>query len=169
MTTTAHTTATPLVVRAGEGEAFAMLDSRYALLAGAAHTSGRAAFFECTVPATGTGNPPMHVHAADDEAFLVLEGALEVHLPDHGAPERLGPGDFAIVPCGVRHAFRVASDTPARFLVVATAPDFERFVRAVGVPMDAPGLPEPAPLPPPEVLAAVAAEHGITVTGPPVV
>jgi quercetin dioxygenase-like cupin family protein len=167
VTTATAPTATPAVVRAGEGEPYALLDSRYAVLAGAAHTGGRGAVIECTVPPTGAGDPPMHVHADDDEAFYVLEGALEVHLPGTGAVERLAPGDFAIVPRGVRHTFRVVSPAPARFLAITTAPDFERFVRAVGLPMDGPGLPDPAPAPPPEVLAAVAARHGITVTGPP--
>lgn len=71
-----------------------------------------------------------------------------------------GPGDLTIVPQGVEHTFRVASRGPARRLVVTTGGDFERFVRTVGEPVDRPGLPQPAPLPPPEALAAVAAEHG---------
>lgn len=167
MTTTAHT-APPAVVHTGGGESFAMLDSRYTVLAGAAHTGGRAAFVECLAPPTGTGNPPMHLHLDEDEAFLVLEGALEVHLPAQGTVEHMGPGDFAILPRGVEHTFRVASEIPARWLVVTTSADFERFVRAVGTPMDRPGLPDPAPLPPPAALAATAAEFGVVVTGPPV-
>lgn len=169
MTTTARTvTARPAVVRAGEGRGLALLDSRYTVLAGAEETGGRAAFIECVAPPSGTGNPPMHIHADEDEAFFMLDGELELHLPGHGIVERVGPGDFAIVPRGAEHTFRVSSETPARWLVVTTGRDFERFVRAVGQPMDRPGLPEPAPMPPPEVLAAVAAEHGVVVTGPPV-
>lgn len=160
--------ADPVVIPAGEGEAFSMLDSRYAVLAGAAETGGRATFVECTAPPTGAGDPPMHRHVTEDEAFLVLDGALEIHVPEQDVVRRLEPGDFALVPAGVEHTFRVASAGPARWLVVTTGCDFERFVRAVGRPMEGPGLPESTPPPPPDVLVAVAAEHGVVVTGPPV-
>ncbi|WP_419165166.1 cupin domain-containing protein [Candidatus Palauibacter sp.] len=42
-----------------------------------------------------------HDHADTDEAFFVLEGTLRIDLPD-GAVE-LGPGEFYVVPRGVRH------------------------------------------------------------------
>lgn len=42
-----------------------------------------------------------HSHEAEDELFLVIRGRLQIQLED-GAVE-LGPGEFVVVPRGVRH------------------------------------------------------------------
>jgi mannose-6-phosphate isomerase-like protein (cupin superfamily) len=42
-----------------------------------------------------------HSHAAEDELFLVLKGHLRIQFED--SETRLGPGDFCVVPRGVRH------------------------------------------------------------------
>jgi len=43
-----------------------------------------------------------HTHAEEDELFLVLEGALDIHLPDEVVVS-LAPGELYIVPRGVPH------------------------------------------------------------------
>ena len=48
-----------------------------------------------------------HSHDAEDELFLVIRGQLRIQLED-GSVE-LGPGEFVVVPRGVRHN-PVASD-----------------------------------------------------------
>lgn len=42
-----------------------------------------------------------HVHADQDEMFLVLDGRLDMHFRDRIEP--VGPGEFIIVPRGVEH------------------------------------------------------------------
>src|SRR5262245_11458864 len=42
-----------------------------------------------------------HHHAEEDEMFLVLEGAVDIHLRD--GVVSLGPGECCVVPCGVDH------------------------------------------------------------------
>ena len=56
----------------------------------------------------------------------------------------------------------------ARFLLVTEPAGFDRFVAAVARPAASPTIP-PAPAEPPDLerLVAVAAEHGIEITGPP--
>lgn len=44
---------------------------------------------------------PWHVHEAEDEMFLVLEGALEVH--EKSGSVRLNPGEFCVVGRGLEH------------------------------------------------------------------
>jgi mannose-6-phosphate isomerase-like protein (cupin superfamily) len=42
-----------------------------------------------------------HHHAEEDEMFLVLEGAVDIHLRE--SVVSLGPGEFCVVPRGVEH------------------------------------------------------------------
>ena len=42
-----------------------------------------------------------HQHAAEDEAFLVLEGKVALHFRDGDV--ELGPGEMCIVPRGIEH------------------------------------------------------------------
>ena len=44
---------------------------------------------------------PWHTHELEDEMFLVLEGALDLHERDHHV--HLGPGEFCVVRRGVEH------------------------------------------------------------------
>jgi quercetin dioxygenase-like cupin family protein len=98
--------------------------------------------------------PPLHLHRNEDEGFYVLEGEVSIFLPDRRID--LGPGDFALAPRGVPHAYRVG-DAPARWLITSTPGGFERFVTEVA---DA-GEVDPAGL------TAIAADHDIEILGPP--
>jgi len=78
----------------------------------------------------------------------------------------LGPGQFALGPKGVPHTYRVTSAEPARILVTSSNGSFARFVQAYGVPAPRRELP-PREAPDAERLGRLAAEHGITLLGPP--
>jgi quercetin dioxygenase-like cupin family protein len=112
-------------------------------------------------------SPPYHVHHGEDEVFHLLEGEL-VLLVD-GEARRVRPGETVLAPKGVPHTYRVASDQ-ARWLVVTTRGDFERFVRAVSRPADRAELP-PSSGPPTaeqqQALAELALRHDIELLGPP--
>jgi mannose-6-phosphate isomerase-like protein (cupin superfamily) len=109
---------------------------------------------------------PLHVHKGADQAFYVLEGEVALHLP--GQSLAAGPGESAYGPVDVAHADQTTSAEPARFLMINSPAGFERFVAEVGQPAESLTLPPP-PDSPPDVqqLAAVAAEHGIEILGPP--
>jgi mannose-6-phosphate isomerase-like protein (cupin superfamily) len=49
-----------------------------------------------------------HSHPETDDVFLVLEGELEIELRDRTV--RLGKGDLYVVPRGVEHRPRAASE-----------------------------------------------------------
>ena len=108
--------------------------------------------------------PPLHVHDDSEEGFYLLEGEVMFWAGDD--ERRLGPGDFVLGPKGVPHTYRVTSETPARFIVTSSTGEFAAFVQAYGVPAERPELPEPA-APDVERLGRLAAEHGITLLGPP--
>jgi quercetin dioxygenase-like cupin family protein len=112
-------------------------------------------------------SPPLHVHRTEDELFHVLEGELRLRAGD--ADIRIGAGESLLVPKGVAHTYRVESPDGARWLVITTGGDFERFVRELSRPAERPGLPTPQP-PTPEqadALVGAARQHGIELVGPP--
>jgi len=134
--------------------------------AAGAHTGGRFAVVEHTARRGYTA--PLHVHAADDETFLVIDGSLRVVCDSE---EYLAePGGLALLPRGSQHTFVVTS-RDARFLTLHHPAGFEDFLTEAGAP--APELVAPLPLdgpPPPELaeaLAAAASRYGITLIGPP--
>ena len=118
-------------------------------------SGGALTAFENTV-APGDG-PPLHVHAAEDEAWYVLEGDLRFRLGDElrAAPE----GSFVFVPRGVAHCFQNIGDAPARVLVLFTPSGMERFFeRFAELPQDADAA---------GAFRTIGSEVGMEVLGPP--
>jgi quercetin dioxygenase-like cupin family protein len=110
---------------------------------------------------------PYHVHHTEDECVHLLEGEL-VLLVD-GEARRMHAGETQLWPKGVPHSYRVISEL-ARWLIVTTQGDFERFVREASRPAEAAELPPPAGPPTPEqqrALAELCLRHGIELLGPP--
>lgn len=111
-------------------------------------------------------SPPLHVHAAEDELFHVLEGELRLRVGDDEL--HLAAGETALAPQGVPHTYRVES-AQARWLVTTCGGDFERFVRELSRPAESDGLPPQLPPTPEQVerLVGVGAAHGIEIVGAP--
>jgi mannose-6-phosphate isomerase-like protein (cupin superfamily) len=73
--------------------------------------------------------PPLHIHHDADEVLYVLEG--EVDFVCEARRFRTGPGGFAAIPRGKRHAFRNFQATPARMIVLLSPGGFEQFMHAI--------------------------------------
>jgi quercetin dioxygenase-like cupin family protein len=113
-------------------------------------------------------SPPLHVHRREDELFHVLEGELRVRADDEDV--RVGAGESILAPKGVPHTYRVESRDGARWLLITSRGDFERFMRAVSRQAAHPGLPTPQGPPTGEeadAFAGAARQHGIELVGPP--
>ena len=67
-----------------------------------------------------------HVHAAEDDAFYILQGEMTFTLTDEeiAAP----PGTFVLVPPGVAHGFRNDGDAPVRMLNIHAPAGFDRRI-----------------------------------------
>ncbi len=58
------------------------------------------------------GEFPWHSHANEDEMFLVIRGKLCIGRSEaDGGPVTVGPGEFFVVPRGVRHNTSAAEET----------------------------------------------------------
>jgi quercetin dioxygenase-like cupin family protein len=88
--------------------------------------------------------PPLHVHANEDEFFYVLEGRLKVIRGDEQMI--LEAGDSAFLPRNVAHTFTISSDQ-ARWLVYITPGGFEGYFQTLGKPAEV-LLPETSPAKP---------------------
>jgi quercetin dioxygenase-like cupin family protein len=108
------------------------------------------------------GGPPLHVHEAEDEVVVVLEGELDYRVGEERGT--LTPGGLLWFPRQVPHAVANLSEAPCRFLTVVTPSGIEDFFRAqrdylAGLPAGA--APDPA------ALAALPGAARRRVVGPP--
>jgi mannose-6-phosphate isomerase-like protein (cupin superfamily) len=79
--------------------------------------AGAAVIVAGAVPPAACG-PPLHVHAASDETFLVLSGVLLVHAG--GQVTAVREGGLVHVSGAMPHTFATTPDSPARFLLLHT-------------------------------------------------
>ncbi len=71
---------------------------------------------------------PSHVHEAEDDSFLVLEGTLSVTVGDDDQNLLAGPGTFVLVPAGTPHAIVNSGSADVRFLNVHAPGGFDRRI-----------------------------------------
>lgn len=112
--------------------------------------------------------PPLHVHAREDETWFVLEGTV---LFQRGHERILASaGDALLLPRGIPHGFAVRSDR-ARMLHVYTPGGIEAAFHEVSIPAPARELPPAQPAPPDAAtrarIEAAYAARGVTFVGPP--
>lgn len=156
-------TTRPFAIGPDDGEALWFLGELMTVKASAESTGGRLTVLETRAP-KGPASP-LHVHRGMAEWWYVLEG--ELHVWADGTVVEAPAGSFVYGPPDVPHTFSVVSDE-ARFLLGTDPAGFEAFVRACAQPAQSRSLPPAdAPVPDPGRLAALAAEHGIEVLGPP--
>ena len=67
--------------------------------------------------------PNLHVHAAEDDSFYILEGELTFTVD--GADVTAGPGTFVLVPPGVQHHFANRGDAVVRMVNVHAPAGFD--------------------------------------------
>jgi len=106
------------------------------ILSDAASSRGAETVLEITA-GRGAGLP-RHLHTVEDELVWVIAGSLRVTVDDE-PPYELGPGDELLLPRGVPHEVRVASEV-ASWMVVCRPGGIEWFLHATasddGTPPD---------------------------------
>lgn len=99
----------------GEGQRREARGSEMWFKATAATTQGRFSLMERTLPSRGR-MPPPHSHIGNEEAYFVLDGAVEFHVGD--AVFEGTSGTFVLVAAGETHTFGNTSNEEARLLVL---------------------------------------------------
>lgn len=129
------------------------LKGRFDLKVSAADTGGGMAVYDTV--RDRPGGPPVHVHDAQDEWFLVIAGEVLFRVGSRFF--RAGPGDSVFGPRGVPHAFRVLTVPTRMVLVFQPALEIEAFFSAGVGPDDATAA----------ALDALSLAHGIRNIAPP--
>jgi quercetin dioxygenase-like cupin family protein len=129
------------VVRAGSVEPLAVLGDRVSVVLRSADSPHRMAAMEVEVP-PGSGVPP-HSHAAEEEAYFVLDGELEMTVDGRTVP--LQAGDFVHVPPCAAHGYRNAGTRNVRFLAWTVGGAIDEFFAAMSrevrrMPDDVPAM-----------------------------
>ena len=76
-----------------------------------------------------THGPGAHLHESNDEVFYVLEGRPEILVGEEWVS--LERGAFVLIPQGIMHDFRNATDEDAGLLNFFTPGGFERKMPAI--------------------------------------
>lgn len=108
------------------------------------------------------GGPPLHVHDAEDEVVIVLEGQLDYQVGEQRGV--LGEGGLLWFPRRVPHTVANLTHEPCRFLTVVTPSGIEDFFRGQ---RDYLATLPPGSVPDPIGLAAVPGAEQRRVVGPP--
>lgn len=151
----------PYIAQAGEHERLAYTGGgELAIIIDAAITGGQLSVIEAH-SRRGDASP-VHVHSRDDEAFLLLDGAMTVWVGDHRF--QLQPGGIAFLPRNIPHAVR--NDIASRALILSVPAGPQEIVfRTAGW-----DLSQPRPegwQPAQEALRRAADLAGVTLIGPP--
>ena len=100
----------------------ALAGDTYTILVSGDATAGRYCLIDMFVPPGG--GPPPHRHDFE-EMFTILEGEIELTFRGNRSIARAG--ETVNIPANAPHAFRNASEAPARLLCMCSPPGLEKF------------------------------------------
>ncbi len=103
-------------------------------------------------------SPPLHVHAHDDEVFIIIAGMMSFFTP--GGWKDVEPGSVIFMPRGVPHSFRNRGSEPSQHWVMTLPSGFEEFYARSAAVFARPGPPDFA------TIRGIAADYGYTIMGP---
>jgi len=115
-----------VILEPGAGQTIQVPGHPYTYKARSADTGGAYALVEVTLNGQG---PPQHIHHAEEEAFYILAGEINVQVGEqtiHGTA-----GSFVLIPRGTIHTFWNAGSTPAKMLVIVSPPGIEEGLAEV--------------------------------------
>ena len=142
------------VLRPGEGRSIDLGGFQMSLKASQEDTAGAFSLLEADEPPNF--GPPMHIHHNCAEAFYVLAGEYMIFIEEQEF--RCPAGSFVYIPSGIRHGFRVGTESSRKLNVYvpgAMVGYFDNLSEAIAAGNADPG-----------VLDRIANDHGMQVIGP---
>jgi quercetin dioxygenase-like cupin family protein len=119
-----------LVMGPHESPAYDFRGANVVIKASGEHTSGRLAVMKAAYPSGLSVH--QHIHAGEDEMFLLLSGQLTGFCEEETWTVTVG--SFVFVPRDHPHGFTVTSLESAKALVIAGPPQLDRQIAARGEP-----------------------------------
>src|ERR1700687_6033175 len=153
------------VLSNGDGEGIWFLGTLMTVKAGREQTRGGFTLIEQISP-PGFAAPP-HVHDAEEEAFYVLEGQLQVTCGDQ--TWTVNSGGFVLLPRGIPHAFSAIGGAGAaggKLLPLSPPAALAQFSARAGEPAPSRTLPPSGQPNIPKLLAAMT-KYGKRMAGAP--
>ena len=139
-----------ILLGVGEGKTVHVLVNPHTLKLVREEGSAAYSLVETTIVGDG---PPLHIHKAEEEAFYVLDGEVNVRLGDRTVKGKAG--SFVFIPRGTIHTFSNARSTPAKLLQIFSPPGFEQFFEEIDGLSDL------------NEIIAIAPKYGMEIVGPP--
>ncbi len=140
----------PVHVGQQDGDTVFLVGDTYTTLLSGKQTGGTFSLLEALVP-PDTGPPP-HIHHAEDETFILLEGELTFRLGNDNHDARAGTVIF--VPKGTPHSFKNIGSGVARMMFMYSPAGMEGMFAEIGAPGKR-GVQAP-PLNPADIAAMIA-------------
>ena len=149
----------PYVLRRGEGEHAMLFGDLFTVLLSGDETDGQFGVITSDCPSGDI--IPTHSHDETHETFYILDGKVRLFFTDAEGSKTtrlLTPGDFAFVPAGTPHAYRV--EDAARIMGTMTG-GFERFFQHMGTLTDHNTRDQPPFIPDFPRMQAAAQQHNM--------
>lgn len=128
------------------------------------HTNGAFALLEGR--ARKGGEPPMHTHEHEDEAFYMLSGEMIVTIGEEDF--HIKPGDFIFLPRLIPHTQKFLTETVHVLLMISPA-GLEEYFYTLSAPAENFGIPPLPTAPPPtemmQMMAKLDQQFGISYPG----
>jgi quercetin dioxygenase-like cupin family protein len=151
-----------IIIAPGAGTRTWLLGDTYTLKLSGAQTGGAFALLEAVVPPGG--GPPPHIHYAEDETFVILEG--EIAFTADAGTIAAPTGSVVHVPKGTKHSYATVGSVPVRMLFLYAPAGMEGMFDEIGTPAQ-PGVPAPSSSPEDVAkLLGVAAKYNFVVIPP---
>ena len=146
-----------VVLGPGEGKTIKGLGQSVTFKAVKEDTRGAYSLLEANFTGGGT---TQHIHHAEEEAFYVLEGEVNVKVGERAI--RAAAGAFVLIPRGTVHALWNVGATPRKLLIITSPAGFEQLVAELAgdSEIDLAGLNEQRSM-------AIAQKYNMEIVGPP--
>ncbi len=117
-----------VIRRTGDGRAVWMAGDTYTIMLSGSETDDKLALVHFDIPPGG--GPLPHVHGRDFEAFVIIDGEVELYAD--GALATARKDDFAVLPVNIPHCFKNRTNQTSQMIAVLVPAGFERLIVEVG-------------------------------------